>query len=138
MGNANEHDEGSARPSPGRRARVRRILGPIAFLAALGVLASRTCEGEMAEATIAVEVAPEDTRVELQLMKPNGTEKLAFFIGAPKGEPPVATWVVQAVTGEYDLAITVHGPRGTRNLSRLVELRNRATVHVRAVGDDAR
>lgn len=123
-------------PRGWRYSRVRRILGPIGFLAALAVLATRTCETEMAEATIAVELAPNDNRVELQLMQPNGTEQLAFFLGTPSGDPPVVSWVVQIASGDYDLAITAHGPRGTRNEKRRIELRSRATVRLRLADTD--
>ena len=112
------------------RQKIRKVIAPIAFLVALGVLASQTCQSEMAEATVVVEVAPGTTEVELELLRGKSTERLGFFRGRPLGKPPVIRWPVQADSGDYQLSITTHGSAGTEHETRGIRLKDRATITI--------
>ncbi|MBT8492132.1 MAG: hypothetical protein KJO07_03645 [Deltaproteobacteria bacterium] len=116
------------------RQKIRKVIAPIAFLVALGVLASQTCRSEMAEATVVVEAAPGTAEVELELLRGKSTERLGFFRGRPMGNPPVVRWSVQADSGDYQLSITTHGPAGTEHESRGIRLEDRATITI-SLGD---
>ena len=126
---ANEQDRANVPGATPRRS-LRRVLGPIAFLAAIGLLASRTCASEMAEVTFVVGVAAEVDEVELQLLQPNQTERVAFCRARPSGTPPVAQCDLQVQSGDYDVAITLHGSAGTHNDTRRVTVANRATIRI--------
>jgi hypothetical protein len=105
---------------------------PIAFIGALALLASRTCSSETASSEIRFVVGDAPvTSVRADLYSDDSDRGLGYFESTRIDAQGVAgVWKLTTDAGLYRLAIEVRLPDRVENLSRRVELRDRAQVVV--------
>ena len=113
--------------------KVRR-LASLAFLAALLVLATRTCKGEMATAEIrftAESTGPSMRALDVQLYRADRPDEVVGFFkkSYKRGAKATAgTWPLTADAGSYRLAIEVTTESGNHRFDRHIDLREGARI----------
>lgn len=105
---------------------------PIAFLAALVLLATRTCSSETASVEIRFFVGDAPvTQIRADLYRGDSEQGLGYFESKHIDADRVAgAWKLTADAGMYRLAVEARLGDRIVNLSRSVELRDRAVVTV--------
>jgi len=113
----------------------RRYLAGLAFVGAVALLSSRTCEAESAEFEIHLSLGDQGYRVasvDAGLYGPDGDVLTTYqrnFTGA--GAPDrVGPWKVRAAEGEYRVQIRVTTDRGLLDLERTVRAESGAVVSI--------
>jgi len=110
---------------------IRKRLMPVAFLAALALLATRTCASESASAQIqfAVGDAPV-TELRADLYRGESDEGLGYFESKLVQDGIAGTWSLTADPGTYRLAIEARTPHAVERIERTVQIRDRAVITV--------
>lgn len=114
----------------------RRYVAGLAFVAAVALLASRTCEAESSEFTVRFRLGDGAAAVQhlrAELYAPGGSDLLHYFESRPaaRGNPPiVGPWPIRVASGEYRIHLRIETERGLIELDRTIAGRNGADITV--------
>lgn len=122
--------------APRLRDTLRRRIAPVAFLLALALLASRTCQSEAVRVRIELDpgaASAEVRAVRVDVFRQGEDQSVAVFSrrygeAGPDARP---SFEAQLDPGTYELRIEVETPRGHRRLERTIEPRDASTVTIR-------
>ncbi len=118
---------------------LRRRLAPAAFFVALLVLASQTCESELAEVTVVVELgraAPLIRQLQVDLYEDGAVAPISTFERTfTSGAPSSVSFTLATTDGAYRVDITATTANEPVWIDRVVTLSSRAAVTV-AIEDE--
>lgn len=116
---------------------LRKRIAPVALMAALALLAVRTCSGEAAQAELVVDLgehAGQVQAVRVDVFR-QGEDTGVLVFERTYGEHGAAAmprFEAQLVPGTYALQIEVRMPGRTARFERTVEVRDQAVIRVNA------
>jgi hypothetical protein len=113
----------------------RRWVAGAAFVLAVGLLASRTCQSEVASAEIRFLVGgagAELQRLDVELYRPGDAELVGFYRRTyERGSGPDAgRWRLRADSGMYRAEIALRSRAGTTRVERALEIQDRAIITI--------
>jgi hypothetical protein len=118
----------------------RKRIAPLAFLAALVLLATRTCSTELARVEVALDFGAAAERVRQVRVDvfPRGDDRSVLFFERTYGERGVTSppsFEAQLDAGAYELLFEVVLDDGMRRFARVVEVTDQATITVKLERD---